>query len=108
MSYRIKLRQSLKCAETTVQRYINKVYFKSQLQNVIKSKMEETLNFTFILCQPHHTVLKTAILSEIIQICLKKFCTAVNRCLNGKCKSKVKTPILKYTQAKYQSKLKHK
>ncbi|XP_024874994.1 uncharacterized protein LOC112456393 isoform X2 [Temnothorax curvispinosus] len=102
------LQQILKRAETLVKKYITRFCFKSKIKSIIEREMEKQFDFTFIKCQQHDAQLKNAILSTIITTCLKKFCTAVNRCFNSKYTSTTKNPVLIFAQIKYRSRIKKK
>lgn len=108
MIHSTDLQQTLQKAETLVKKCIMKVYFKSKIKNYIEREIEGKLHFTFIRCPQHEAQLKTAILSSIINTCLSKFCTAINRFLSGKYTSTAKNPIFIAAQRKYQSRIKKK
>lgn len=102
------MRKTLQRAEILVKKCISKIYFKTNILSKIECEIEGKLNFTFMKCLQHNAQMRTAMLNTIISIYITKFCTAVNRCLNGKCTSIVKQPILISAQKKYKTRIKKK
>lgn len=66
------------------------------------------MDFDFIKCRQHYTILKSSVIDVEIIRCINTWCKIINRMLDGKDTTRTINPIMRQAQQKYSVRLKKK